>query len=180
MLIKGSVMGQPDIKENDKANENIVTDNIEDLKKALAEEKAKSEEYLAKWQRSQADFINFKRYTEQEKAETCKYANANLLLNLLPVIDDFRRALAAIPPEDSQNKWVEGFKLIDKKLQDTLEKQGVTCIKALGEEFDPRCMEAMASGKGKKDIVVLEMQPGYKLNEKVICPAKVIVGSGEE
>jgi molecular chaperone GrpE len=179
MQIKGSVMGQPEL-DNTNENENITVDNLEDLKKALSEEKSKSEEYFAKWQRAQADFVNYKRFAEQDKAETCKYANANLLLNLLPVIDDFRRALAALPDEDSENKWVAGFKLIDRKLQDTLEKQGVTCINSLGEEFDPHCMEAMASGKGKKDIVVLEMQPGYKLNDKVISPAKVIVGSGEE
>jgi molecular chaperone GrpE len=172
-------MAQPDI-DNTGENENIIPDNVEDLKKALADEKARSDDYLAKWQRVQADFINYKRFAEQDKAETCKYANANLLLNLLPVIDDFRRALAAIPAEEAENKWVEGFKLIERKLQDTLEKQGVTCIKALGEEFDPHCMDAMASGKGKRDIVILEMQPGYKLNDKVISPAKVIVGSGEE
>jgi molecular chaperone GrpE len=172
-------MGQPDI-ENGQENENITADNIDELKKALAEEKSRSEENLARWQRAQADFVNYKRFAEQDKAETCKYANANLLLNLLPVIDDFRRALSVVPPEESDSKWVEGFKLIDRKFQDVLGKQGVTCINATGEEFDPRCMEALASGKGKKDIVVLEIQPGYKLNEKVICPAKVIVGSGEE
>jgi molecular chaperone GrpE len=177
MKIKGSVMGQPDI---DDTKENAEMDETEALKKALADEKSKSEENYARWQRAQADFVNYKRYAEQEKVETCKFANANLLLNLLPVIDDFRRALAAIPSEESENKWVAGLKLIDRKFQDVLEKQGVTCIKAMGEEFDPRCMEALASGKGKKDTVVLEMQPGYKLNEKVICPAKVIVGSGED
>jgi molecular chaperone GrpE len=169
-------------QDNDSVNENVKanTDDIEELEKALAEEKTKSEENLARWQRAQADFVNYKRFTEQEKAENLKYANANLLLNLLPVIDDFRRALAAMQSEAAASKWVEGLKLIDRKFQDALEKQGVSCIKSMGEEFDPRCMEALASGKGKKDVVVLEMQPGYKLNEKVISPAKVIVGSGEE
>jgi molecular chaperone GrpE len=179
MLIKGSVMGQPDndsVYENAKAN----IDDIEELKKSLAEEKTKSEENLARWQRAQADFVNYKRFTEQEKTDNLKYANSNLLLNLLPVIDDFRRALATIPSEEVDSKWVEGLKLIDRKFQDALEKQGVSCINALGEEFDPHCMEALASIKGKKDIVVQELQPGYKLNEKVISPAKVIVGSGEE
>jgi molecular chaperone GrpE len=179
MLIKGSVMGEPDI-DNVNENEKAVTDDIEELRKALAAEKTKSEENLARCQRAQADFINYKRFAEQEKAENCKYANANLLLNLLPVIDDFRRALAVIQSEAAESKWVEGLKLIDRKFQDALEKQGVTCFKSLGEEFDPRCMEALASIKGKKDIVVQELHPGYKLNEKVISPAKVIVGSGEE
>jgi molecular chaperone GrpE len=171
-------MGQPDI-DNTKENEEAALDDIEELKIALAAEKTRSEENLAKWQRAQADFINYKRFAEQDKAETCKYANAAMLLSLLPVIDDFRRALAVIPSDLAENKWLEGFKLIDRKFQDTLEKQGVTCIKSLGEEFDPRCMEALASLKGKKDTVIQEIQPGYRLNEKVISPAKVIVGSGE-
>jgi molecular chaperone GrpE len=167
-------MGQPD------SDKEMETNNTEELEKALAEEKVKAEANLAGWQRAQADFINYKRYAEQEKAETCKYANANLLLNILPAIDDFRRALAAIPSEESDNKWLEGLKLIDRKFQDALEKQGVTCIKALGEEFDPCFMEALASVKGKKDCVVQELEAGYKLNERVIRPAKVIVGKGEE
>jgi molecular chaperone GrpE len=81
--------------------------NIEELQKARAEEKSKSEANLAGWQRAQADFANYKRHAEQEKADTCKFANANLLCTILPVLDDFERALAAIPPEESSNKWVE-------------------------------------------------------------------------
>ncbi len=154
--------------------------NIEEIKKALADEKAKSESYLGSWQRAQADFINYKRYAEQEKATTCELANAGLLCVILPVLDDLERALAAIPQEQERQKWVEGIKLIDRKLRDTLEKQGVTCIKTLGEEFTPQTMEAMSTGKGKKDIVILELEKGYKLHDKVIRPAKVIVGSGEE
>ena len=155
-------------------------ENIEELKKALEEEKTKCEINLANWQRAQADYMNLRRITEQEKAETCKYANTVLLQNILPVMDDFERAIAAIPPEESDNPWVEGLKLINRKFWSTLEKQGVTRIKALGEEFDPRFMEAMACGKGKNGIVVMEMETGYMLNDKVIRPAKVIVGSGED
>ncbi len=153
---------------------------LEEQKKALEEQKSKCEANLAGWQRAQADFINYKRFAEQDKAETCKYANINLLANILPVIDDFDRALASIPTEQSDNKWVEGLKLIDQKLKDTLKKQGVTHIDALGQEFDPYVMEAMSCGNGKKDIVIQELEKGYKLYDKVIRPAKVIVGSGEE
>jgi molecular chaperone GrpE len=156
------------------------SNDTEELKKALAEEKSKCEMNLARWQRAQADFINFKRYTEQEKSDTCKFANANLLLNILPVIDDFQRALGAIPHSESKHKWVEGLKLIERKFQDTLQKQGVETIKSVGEEFDPKFMEAITCGKGKKDIVLMELEKGYKLYDKVIRPAKVIVGSGDE
>jgi molecular chaperone GrpE len=161
------------------APENSCNQELEDMKKALAEEKNRSEANLAGWQRAQADFVNFKRFAEQEKAETSKFANAGLLASILPIVDDFERALAAIPEDKHTGKWAEGFTLINRKFKDTLHKQGVTPIQALGMEFDPRIMEAMSTGKGPKDIVIQELERGYKLLDKVIRPARVIVGSGE-
>jgi molecular chaperone GrpE len=170
---------QPDSNQikNEGTNE---PNTVEELKKVLAEERARSETNLTGWQRAQADFVNYKRFTEQDKAETCKYASANLLTAILPVLDDFERALAAIPPTDNDQKWVEGLKLIDRKFRNVLEKQGVTGIMALGMEFDPRFMDAITTGKGKIDMVIQELEKGYKLQDKVIRPAKVIVGNGEE
>ena len=170
-------MSQPDTEKNTKMDNN---ENIEELKKALEDEKARAESNLAGWQRAQADFINYKRYAEQDKAETCKYANVNLLVNILPVLDDFERALAALPSEDADRSWTEGLKLIDRKFRDILEKQGVSSIKAVGEEFDCRFMEAVSCVKGEKDKVVQEIEKGYLLLDKVIRPAKVTVGTGEE
>jgi molecular chaperone GrpE len=157
----------------------VENSEIEELQKALGEQTAKAEANLVGWQRAQADFINFKRYTEQEKADSAKFANTVLLNSILPILDDFERAIASIPHEKADKKWLEGLKLIDRKLRDTLEKQGVTCIQAQGEEFDPRCMEALTTCAGKKDIVIKELEKGYKLFDKVIRPAKVMVGSGE-
>jgi molecular chaperone GrpE len=165
--------------ENLKSENGVAEENIEDLKKALTEATTKAEANLIGWQRAQADFSNYKRYAEQDKAETCKFANAGLLSSILPILDDFDRALATIPPEEKAN-WVEGLKLIDRKLRDTLTKQGVTPIQALGMEFDPRTMEAITVAKGQRDMVVQELERGYKLQDKVIRPAKVIVGNGEK
>ena len=160
--------------------ENKDNQEIEDLKKALAEEKSKSEASLTGWQRAQADFVNYKRFAEQDKAETSKFANAGLLSAIQPIMDDFERALAAVPEEQSNEKWVEGFHLISRKFRDTLHKQGVTQIQALGMEFDPHTMEAMSTARGRKDTVIQELERGYKLQDKIIRPARVIVGSGEE
>jgi molecular chaperone GrpE len=168
---------QPDLENQAENNEN---ENIEELKKALTEEKAKAESNLTGWQRAQADFVNYKRFAEQEKAEISKFANIGLLSNILPVLDDFERALGSVPQKDAEKPWVEGLKLIDRKFRDTLEKLGVTSIKAVGEEFDCRCMEAVTCAPGKKDLVILELEKGYKLQDKIIRPTKVIVGSGEE
>ncbi len=173
------VQAEPN-REPEKRTESNETANPEELKKALAEEKAKAEANLAGWQRAQADFINYKRFAEQEKVETCKFANVGLLAAILPILDDLERALAVIPPEDSNKKWVEGLSLINRKFKDILHKQGVTQIQALGMEFDPHFMEAITFGKGNKDTVVQEIERGYKLQDRVIRPAKVIVGSGEE
>jgi molecular chaperone GrpE len=155
-------------------------EDIEVLRQSLAEEKEKAEGYLANWQRAQADFINYKRRSEQEKQELSKFANSVLMLGLLPILDDLERAFASVPGELAKLTWVDGVKLIERKLWATLEAQGLSQIKALGEPFDPNFHEAVRHGKGKEGIVIEELQKGYKLDDRVIRPAMVIVGSGEE
>jgi len=155
-------------------------EDIEALKQALAEAKAKAEEYLAGWQRAQADFVNYKRRAEREKEEISQFANSILMLNLLPILDDLERALTAIPPRLAKLGWVDGIKLIERKLRASLEAQGLSQIKALGEPFDPNLHEAARLGKGKEGIVIEELEKGYKLRDRVIRPSKVVVGNGEE
>ena len=128
--------------------------DLESLKQALAEEKKKAEDYLANWQRAQADFINYKRRTEQERQDFNRFANANLILSLLPVLDDLERALSSMPAKSVKNSWVEGVRLVERKFKSALEAQGVTPIKALGEPFDPNFHEAVRQDKGKEGIVI--------------------------
>ncbi len=142
--------------------------------------KEKVENYLANWQRAQADFINYKRRAEQEKEEISKFANSILMLNLLPILDDLERAFVSIPPRLAELSWVDGVRLIERKLWATLEAQGLSPIKALGEPFDPKLHEAAIHGKGKEGIVIEELQRGYQLHDRVIRPAMVVVGNGEE
>ena len=150
-----------------------------ELKQALAEEKEKAESYLANWQRAQADLINYKRRSEQEKGEISKFANSALMLNLLPVIDDLERAFASIPPALAELSWADGVRLIERKLQASLEAQGLFPIKAVGETFDPHLHEAIRQDKGKEGIVIEEVQKGYRLHDRVIRPSRVVVGNGE-
>ena len=154
-------------------------EDIEALKKALAEEKTKAESYLANWQRVQADFINYKRRTEQDRQDTGKFANSALILRLLPVLDDLERALDSVPPRLRKLAWVEGIRLIWRKLRESLKAQGLTEIAAEGEPFDPNLHEAAMCSKGKEGIVVRELQKGYRLHERVLRVAVVAVGSGE-
>jgi molecular chaperone GrpE len=167
-------------KINNMQEETGKVEEADALKQTLAEEKAKAEANLAGWQRAQADFMNYKRRSEQEKEEMAKFANTTLLLNLLPVLDDLERAFAAIPPDLAEADWVVGIRLIERKLWAVLELQGLSQIKALGEPFDPRLHEALRQEKGKDGIVVEEIQKGYKFHDRVIRPSKVAVGNGEE
>ena len=165
---------------NDVEEEVAEIEDIESLKQVLAEEKAKAEANLANWKRAQADFINYKRRSEQEKEEISKFANALLILNLLPILDDLERAFTSIPSHLAKLTWVDGIRLIEHKLRASLEAQGLSQIEALGEPFDPNLHEAAMHGKGKEGIVVEELQKGYKLHDRVIRPATVVVGNGEE
>jgi len=155
------------------------TEAIEALEQALFEEKEKSERYLANWQRAQADFINYKKRAEQEKKETVEFANSGLLLNLLTVVDDLERAFVSLPPRLSKSSWIEGIELIYNKLKGILEAHGLTEIKAKGKPFDPRLHEAVMRQEGEEDIVIEEIQTGYKLKDRVLRPSKVIVGKGK-
>jgi len=157
-----------------------VSEDIEALKQALAEEKAKAETNLAGWQRAQADYVNYKRRAEQDKEEVSQFANAILVLNLLPILDDWERALASIPDDQADLSWVEGIRLIERKLRGVLEAQGLSPIEAVGQPFDPNRHEAAMQGKGEEGIVIEELQKGYKFRERVIRPSKVVVGNGEE
>ncbi len=142
-------------------------------------------QYLDALQRERASFINYKRRAEQERVETIQYAAASLLKNLLPVVDDFDRALAAIPEEARKdNKWVEGVELIARKLHNLLEQEGVQPIEAQGQPFDPNLHEAVAfddkteGSDDHQDTVAEVFSKGYKLHDRVLRPAMVKVSRG--
>ncbi|MFC1899301.1 nucleotide exchange factor GrpE [Chloroflexota bacterium] len=155
-------------------------DDVTALKQSLDKERERAESNLANWQRAQADFTNYKRHSEQEKLEISSFANAALLFNLLPILDDLARAFDSTPPNLARLTWVDGIRLIGRKLEVTLESQGLVPIEALGQPFDPNFHEAAVQGKGKEGIVVEEIQKGYKIRDRVIRPAMVVVGNGEE
>jgi len=155
-------------------------EEIESLRQALAEEQARAEANLAGWQRAQADFVNFKKRSEQEREDFSRFANANLILELLPLLDDLERALEHVPAKLASIAWVDGVKLIYRKFKATLEAQGLAQIEALGRPFDPNLHEAVRQDRGKEGIVIEEIRRGYQLHDKVIRPTMVVVGNGED
>jgi molecular chaperone GrpE len=139
---------------------------------------AKADEYLEQWRRTAADFANFKRRTEQERAELGRMFNEGLVKALLPALDNFERALASVPEEFKSSGWVEGVSLTEKQLRAALEKEGLSAIEALGQKFDPNLHEAVAhdiSDEHEDDSVIAEFQKGYKLHDRVIRPSMVKV-----
>jgi molecular chaperone GrpE len=154
--------------------------DIEALKQALVEERARADANLAGWQRAQADLINYKRRAEQDKEEAVKFANSALLLSLLPVLDDFERALVSISGDPAEARWLDGVRLIERKLRGILEARGLSQIKALGELFDPRLHEAVRQDKGEEGLVIEELEKGYKFYDRVLRPSRVVVGNGEK
>ncbi|MBQ8590389.1 MAG: nucleotide exchange factor GrpE [Firmicutes bacterium] len=135
------------------------------------------EDMKTKYLRLAADFQNFKRRTEKEKSDIYAYANEKMALDLLDVIDNFERALVH-QTDCKDEKMKEGMDLIFKQLQGVLEKNKITEIPALGEDFDPNVHNAVmtqASEEFESGKVSTVFQKGYKLNNKVIRPAMVIV-----
>jgi molecular chaperone GrpE len=154
-------------------------EDVEALKKAFAEEEAKAGKYLANWQRAQADFVNFKRRTEQDKGDIIRLANAGLIFNLLSVVDDMERALDNIPDKLAGSKWVDGIVLIYRKFMAILEANGVSEMKTLGEQFDPSLHEAVVHVEGESGKIMAVVQKGYMMSNRVLRPAMVKVGSGQ-
>lgn len=153
-------------------------EDIDTLHAALAEEKEKAEKYLANWQRTQADLENYRKRSEQERAETVECANKLLVSDLLPILDDFERAFASLPVELYEHNWTEGIRLIYNKIKTVLEAQGLAEIQAKGECFDPCWHEAAGQLEGEEGICVEEIRRGYKFRDRLLRPAMVMVGAG--
>ena len=158
------------------------TELLEQLEEAIRERdlaRQQSEEHLRNWQRSAADFSNYKRRTDDERSTTAQFANAMLIGKLLTVLDDFDRALENVPDE-AHESWVEGVRLVDRKLRAVLEAEGITPIEALGLPFDPNVAEAVVheeTADHPDNEVIGELQRGYRLHDRVIRPALVRVAN---
>jgi molecular chaperone GrpE len=138
-------------------------------------------ELTADLQRVQADFVNFRRRAEAERGAILDLAKQDVVLQLLPLLDNLDRALGHLPAELAGNDWARGVGQVAKQAAETIKKLGVEKIAALGQPFDHNLHEAIATDdSGSHEVVVEELQPGYKLGDKVIRPAIVKVGKEEK
>jgi len=156
-----------------------LAERIEALERELAATREKGEEHLYNWQRSAADFANYKRRTDDERAVMTQFSTAVLIGKLLGVLDDFDRALESVPPE-ADDPWLEGVRLVERKLRSVLESEGVTPIEAVGQAFDPNLHEAVVheeTADHPDNQVIGELQRGYRLHDRVIRPSLVRVAN---
>ena len=152
--------------------------DVDGLRARLREEQEKAQSYYASLQRTAADYQNLKRRMEEERSELGRLANASLVFNLLPLLDDLERALRTVDTKLAGLTWIDGVWLIYRKFQALLENIGVKEIPAEGQPFDPNVHEAISEAPGEEGKVVSVVQKGYSLGDRVVRPAMVIVGSG--
>lgn len=126
--------------------------------------------------RLQADFDNYRKRVEQEKMQITQFANANLLLDILPVVDNFRRAL---DHHNTQDSWSQGVKAIERQLEEALTRHGLQVIEVtIGDQFNPALHEAIAhqpSNDHQPNSIIKIAEHGYQLGGTVLRPAKVVV-----
>lgn len=168
-----------DVQEGLASSEAVAPDTVNgepvlsaELETALAER----DRYFDQLQRTTADFANFRRRTEQERAQQRLLANEQLLRDVLPVLDDLQRGLSAIPADEQDSKVAEGMRLVEQKLLGTLRRNGVTPIDSLGLPFDPAVHEAVEADPAGGNTVTAVYAPGYRLGEGMLRPAMVKVG----
>lgn len=128
--------------------------------------------------RLQAEYSNFRRRTEEEKSNIYRLGNERLIMELLPILDNFGRALETMEENNVSKSYKDGVEMIRKSLVQVLEKEGLECIEACGKEFDPEIHHAVVTeeAEGKDSGRVLEeLQKGYKLKDKMIRPSMVKV-----
>jgi molecular chaperone GrpE len=155
-------------------------DDLETLRAELAEIEQKADEYLRLAQRTQADFINYRRRVDEERAVSAREANVAYILRLLPVLDDFERALASAAPEQLESSWGKGIELVERNLRGLLAADGVERIAAEGAEFDPREHEGVGrqpSADVPEGHVLHIIRQGYRKGDRVIRPAQVIIAA---
>ena len=148
------------------------------LEEQLAAAQAEAARNLDGWMRAQAEFANARKRLEKQRAEAYLNATADLAARLLPVLDDFERALENVPQEIAGSSWLEGIVLVQRKLMAILETFNVTPIDAVGQPFDPNFHEALsqeASGEFESGHVTRQLQKGYKIGDRVLRPSLVYV-----
>jgi len=156
----------------------IASEKLEELKEKLKKCQQEREEYLNGWQRARADYINFKKKETERINQIYKNANEELILKLLPILDNLELAENNLSKKLKQNDYIKGIIQIKKQLRLLLKDQGVEEIETEGEKFNPQfhnCVQELESKDFAPGKIIEEVKRGYVLHGKVIRPAEVKV-----
>jgi molecular chaperone GrpE len=170
--------GQPQGESAPETPASPPTDELETLRSELAETAQKADEYLRLAQRTQADFINYRRRMEEERAQQARDAGLSVLQRLLPILDDFERAMSSASDPERQSSWGKGVLLVERNLRALLAAESVEAIGAEGADFDPRLHEALGSAPSAnvaEGHVLHIVRQGYRKGDRVLRPTQVIV-----
>jgi molecular chaperone GrpE len=168
-------------KSGKKAANGMVDDRINALETQLAQTKAELEKFRDLAFRSSADLDNYRKRMSKEREEAIKFANSSFLERLIPVLDNFEFGLQAALSASSPAPILEGMKMVQKQFQDFLSSAGVEMIDATGQRFDPQLHEAISQEESEQvaeGIVIRQLRKGYKLRDRLIRPANVVVSKG--
>ena len=149
--------------------------------KKLEELRTQADEYLAGWKRAQADYQNLEKEYAKRMANIAEYAAADIISKFMPVIDNFELALLHMPEDAKGSEWARGLLQVQKERDETFAAMGIARILSAGAHFDPKVHEAV--GYEPSDTVldghiIKEVQVGYKMESRLIRPARVIVSKG--
>jgi molecular chaperone GrpE len=155
-----------------------VEERVAALRKDLAEARREVDQNRDLAQRAQAELVNYRKRSDEERIAQQQYSNSRLIIKLLPVVDELELAVNHADNSGSRDPWVEGVKLIQRKVSSLLESEGVSKIEAIGAQFNPLEHEAVGaevSTKYPPGYVIEVVRDGYRLHERVIQPAQVVV-----
>ncbi|CAN5562303.1 nucleotide exchange factor GrpE [soil metagenome] len=175
-------MSNEDRDQEEQLEETPEADPMADYDSRINELEAQLEAANNERLRAIADFQNFRRRNQQDMLTFRKLATENLISDLLPILDNFERTLQHLQAGVDPEKMLTGILAVEKQLRSVLEAQNLKRISALGEPFDPDMHEAVAvepSDEHPDDTVIAELEPGYKLGDKVIRPARVKVARSQ-
>lgn len=192
MLEEKDIVEQEEQLTSEEKQENQVENKTENQSESQQEEttttatdelsvlKTELEEQKDKYLRLFAEFDNFKKRSAKERIELFKTAGQDIIRELLPVLDDFQRADKAFTQDKNAENYANGVKLIQEKLQKTLQNKGLKVIESIGKDFDVAQHEAIAevpaAAEEQKGKIIDEVESGYTLNDTIIRYAKVVVG----
>ena len=173
-ILDNMTTGTEDLVDNSLAND----DQVVDVAELLEELQKSNDQNLDMAQRAQAELANYRKRVDDERLTQQQYANSRLIIRLLPIVDELEMALEHSGDMEINTSWLDGIKLIHRKVIQMLEAEGLHKIDAIGQAFDPLQHEAVStedSNEVATGYILEVLRNGYKLHDRIIQPAQVVV-----